>query len=117
MKYAIMIGILSLLVVAACSTNGTTSTTTGATANIVKVNFQNGQYVFTPSTVKAGEPVTLQFQAEEFRGCERSFNIHSEGVKKVIQPGDTQLTFTPNAPGELTASCGMNMYFGTLNVE
>ncbi|MBR9692638.1 hypothetical protein GOV07_01770 [Candidatus Woesearchaeota archaeon] len=116
MKYAIIVGIMALLVVAACSTTET-STTTGATANVVKVNFQNGEYVFTPSTVKAGEPVTLQFQAEEFRGCERSFNIHAEGVKKVIQAGDSQVTFTPTKPGPLTASCGMNMYFGTLNVE
>jgi plastocyanin domain-containing protein len=116
MKYAIILGIAALFVLAACSTT-TEPGTNGATANIVKVNFQNGEYVFTPSTVKAGEPVTLQFQAEEFNGCERSFNIHSEGVKKVIRPGDTQVTFTPTAPGELTASCGMNMYFGTLNVE
>lgn len=67
---------------------------------------------------KAGDPLTLVFTRTTDEGCGTEVVIASHNIKKDLplnQP--VEVTFTPEAAGELRFSCGMDMYDGAIVVR
>ena len=73
---------------------------------------------YTPNRImaKAGVPTQLTLRTNGTRGCTRSFVIPSEGVEEVLpETGDTVIDLGVREPGELTYTCGMGMYRGSIS--
>lgn len=67
--------------------------------------------------VKAGTPVQLTLNAKGGLGCTSIFRIPQLGIQESLQQSPTKVVkFTPTQPGELTYTCGMGMYRGTIDV-
>lgn len=72
---------------------------------------------YAPATVqaRAGIPTTLIVRSDNAQGCVRSFIIPSLGVDRILPVnGNTTINLGTLQPGQLTYSCGMGMYTGTI---
>mgnify|MGYP001587373279 CR=1 FL=1 len=66
-------------------------------------------------SVKAGEPVRLDFSADSNAGCGRQLIVDNVGVNVVSRNGEVvSATFTPPSPGQYRFHCAMNMFRGVL---
>ncbi len=75
---------------------------------------------YTPSrlVVKAGETVELVFHRGDDRNCARTVVFPKLGITRELPAGETvTITFTPKEPGEISFTCGMGMFGGTVVVE
>lgn len=101
----------ALVVLAACGGNDSSDTTeqgdnsgssddTAASQeiNMTGINFEFDQEEYT---VKAGEPVTINYKNEE-----GMHGIAIDGLDVDIK-GDGEVTFTPTEPGEYTIYCNI----------
>lgn len=75
---------------------------------------------YEPSEIQAeaGEPLTLVFTRTTDQGCGNELVIASANIERDLplnQP--VEVTFTPDATGELRFTCGMDMYDGKIVVR
>jgi len=83
----------------------------------VQLTVQGGNYMPNPIVVKKGVPVKLVADLGTVRGCASSIVIPDFGVRKTVQAGDNEITFTPDKSGTFQFSCSMGMYQGTIVVQ
>ncbi|HIH18841.1 TPA: hypothetical protein HA225_02590 [Candidatus Micrarchaeota archaeon] len=87
----------------------------GGEVQVVSLHASAYGYDKNTISVKAGQPVRLDFSAEPNSGCGRQVIIDNVGVNMVSRNGETvSATFTPPAPGVYKFHCSMNMFRGEL---
>lgn len=78
---------------------------------------QNG---FVPNivAVKAGQPVTLVVTRKTDKTCATDFVLKDQNINQPL-PLDSAvtITFTPDKAGDLSYSCAMDMFRGTIRVQ
>jgi plastocyanin domain-containing protein len=68
-------------------------------------------------TVRAGQPVRLNFYRDETVACSDTVVLGDFGISRPLPAfHTTPIEFTPTDPGEFTFTCGMNMMRGKLIV-
>jgi plastocyanin len=93
------------------------STYTGD-AQVATVNVIPSGYGPSNITVKAGEPVVINFKADNKVGCLLIVNSTDLGIKASLVPGsDNFIDLGFLEPGVYSYSCSMNMYQGTITVQ
>ena len=83
----------------------------------VKITVKGG---YTPDVVvvKQGRPVRLDFYRDETSSCSEQVVFGDFGIARDLPAfRTTPVEFTPDASGEFTWTCGMNMLRGKLVVE
>ena len=77
-----------------------------------------GGYVPDVIVVKQGKPVRLDFYRDETASCSERVVFGDFGIARDLPAFQaTPIEFTPQAQGEFTFTCGMNMMRGKLIVE
>jgi plastocyanin domain-containing protein len=77
-----------------------------------------GGYQPASITVKAGQPVRLNFTRREASTCGEEVVLPSFGKRAHLPQNQTvSVEVWPEQPGEYEFTCGMNMYRGKLIVE
>jgi plastocyanin domain-containing protein len=77
-----------------------------------------GAYTPDRIEVEAGRPVRLLFTREEANSCTEQVILPDFGLVRDLPLGKkVPLEFTPEAPGEYTFHCGMNMVRGRVVVR
>ena len=73
---------------------------------------------YTPSviTVEVNRPVRLIGDVSSLPGCLKAITIPAFGVRKVIQPNDNVIEFTPTQVGTFSITCTMGMGRAELKV-
>lgn len=74
---------------------------------------------YSPEVVRVerGQPVTLNFFRKDPSDCLEEVVLPDFGVRRHLPLNQTTpIEITPEAPGEYTFSCGMNMYHGKIRV-
>lgn len=110
-----------MLVVAACKDGGeSTAAAPVVHGEPVRVAVTASDEGYTPSTiaVKTGQPVTLVFTRTTTSSCLDKVLIPTQKVDKelpVNQP--VEITFTPEKPGTIEFTCGMEMFRGEVKVN
>jgi len=84
---------------------------------IVQVRVEGDAYLFSPASVKVGDPVRLVFDPDGLPGCSRDVAVPDFEIAKVISAQDATIDFTPEVRGPIAVACSMEMYQGTLLVE
>jgi len=112
---SIRMGLVALTLVAGCASKAQQGA--ADTGRITIVVTENG---FEPKTVTvpAGKPVTLVVTRQTDKTCATDLVMPAENIDKPLPLGQAvEITFTPDKPGELTYSCKMEMYKGTVIVK
>jgi len=113
------------LVLAACSRNGSPSSTREASAAPAQASGQRidiavtaDGFVPAQARVKVGQPVTLMVTRQVEHTCATDIVIKDYGVNKPL-PKDqaVEVTFTPTKPGPIRYACAMDMIAGELVAE
>jgi uncharacterized protein len=112
----VIIGIVAFRNNASSSEPMDSSSIPFATGKVVNVGVTGSQYTFSPSEVKKGEKVSLVFDMSQVRGCARSVVIPEYGVRKLVEPNNNIVEFTPTKSGRVDVACSMNMYTGSFMV-
>jgi protein-disulfide isomerase len=76
------------------------------------VNMKVVGYTYQPNrfAVVAGVPVEWRIEGQRAAGCGRFLLAPRAGVRQILSSADTTvITFTPQAPGEISFNCGMGM--------
>lgn len=74
-----------------------------------------GLYDKDTISVKAGQPIRLDFSADPGAGCGRQLIVDGAGINVISRNGETvSATFTLPTPGRYAYHCGMNMFRGML---
>ena len=82
-----------------------------------EIQILNGGYSPNYIKVKKGLPVTLTLVSNGIHSCSLAFRIPSLGIGKNLRPTDSViLEFTPQEVGQISFSCSMGMYRGTIEV-
>ena len=69
-------------------------------------------------TVSAGKPVTLVVTRQTAQTCATELVMPAQNINRPLPLGEAvEITFTPQAPGELTYACAMDMYKGKVVVK
>jgi hypothetical protein len=83
---------------------------------VVSVHAGPGGYDHPMLEVNAGQPVELQFSADN-AGCGAQFIMGSFNVNLISRNGEVQVAkFTPTTPGTYDYNCPMRMFRGKLKV-
>ncbi len=110
------------------SSIGTKDKVKGASSLFVKATIVNGVQIvnvdvypnkYNPRSVEVnvGEPVRFNLNSVGGIGCTQVFVIPKLGISKQLSPNQTTaVDFTPKETGEITWTCGMGMYTGTIKV-
>jgi len=113
----------------ACTSSGATAEDTTATFEdtnndgVQDVYLSYGRvgpsfnYVFTPSTVKVGEPVRITADVSSLKGCYRYIQVPKYKISKYVTDWDNTIEFTPTEAGEILFTCSMGMGTATLYAE
>ena len=108
-------GLVGLTLMAGCA--GRAKQEAGGSGRIAIAVTENG---FEPATVTvpAGKPVTLVVTRQTDKTCATDLVMLAENIDKPLPLGQAvEITFTPDKPGELTYTCKMEMYKGTVIVK
>ena len=79
---------------------------------VVRMDQVGGGYKPNKFTIKKGMPVKWIVTAKSPNACSASIMASKIGVKKILQPGENIIEFTPKETGEIKFSCLMGMYTG-----
>jgi hypothetical protein len=75
----------------------------------------NGGYSPSSVKVKAGKPVELTFVAGKNLGCGNELVFKGLNIKRMLKAGEkTVVKFTPKKGQDLSFTCGMGMYKGSI---
>lgn len=118
MKRFVLAAVLAL--VAACKDEAAAPAAPVAPGEPLRVAVTASDEGYTPSTItaKAGQPVTLVFTRTTTSSCLDKVLIPTQKVDKelpVNQP--VEITFTPEKPGTIEFTCGMEMFRGEVKVN
>lgn len=129
-KILILVSILLVLGLSACSTEANDVTASATTSfedtnddGVQDVQLSYGKvgpsfnYIFSTNTVKVNEPVRITAEVSKLKGCYRYVQIPSLGISKYMTESDNTVEFTPTETGELLFTCSMGMGTVKLNVE
>ncbi|HYJ47226.1 MAG TPA: cupredoxin domain-containing protein, partial [Pyrinomonadaceae bacterium] len=84
----------------------------------VRINVGNSGYEPSRITVRKGETVKLAFQRTDSQNCAGTVLFPQLNISRQLPVGETVIIeLTPQESGELTFSCRMGMYKGTLIVN
>jgi len=84
----------------------------------IEIVVENGVYTPARIEVKAGMPVTLRFLRKDPSPCAEKVLFDDLGVAVDLSIGKpTDVTITPDKPGEYEFTCQMRMYRGVLVVR
>ena len=75
---------------------------------------------FVPANVHvpAGKPVTLRVTRKTDKTCATELVMAAKDIHQALPLNETvEITFTPDAPGELRYACGMDMIAGVITVD
>ena len=89
-------------------------------ADPVRVDIVVDDTGYRPKAIsaKAGVPLTLVVKRTSENDCYSVFTVPSEKLEKALplnQP--VEVTFTPQAKGQIDFMCGMKMISGTISVD
>ncbi len=128
LKLLLLIGIVLLGTLSACSSE---TTTTNAVAEFEDTNNDGVQdvqlsygkvgpsfnYVFSSNTVKLNQPVRITAEVSKLKGCYRYVQIPSLGISQYMTESENTIEFTPTETGEILFTCSMGMGTAKLIVE
>lgn len=83
---------------------------------VIRMTQEVDGYYPSEFTVKKGIPVRWVIDSKESYSCAVALVAPKVGVKKILEPGENVVTFTPKAVGTIPFSCSMGMYRGVINV-
>lgn len=83
---------------------------------VIRMTQEADGYYPNEFTVKKGQPVQWVIDSKESYSCAVSLVVPKVGVRKVLQPGENIVTFTPKTVGDIPFSCSMGMYRGIIHV-
>lgn len=84
---------------------------------VANVDVYPGGYNPTYFQVKSGIPVKMNLTTVGGYGCTSSFVMPELKIKKFLpRIGTESVEFTPTKVGKITWTCGMGMYYGTIDV-
>lgn len=87
-------------------------------ADAIRVRVGASGYEPAVVQVKKGQPVKLAFTRAGASGCGGMVVFPTLGIRRHLHPGETVLIeITPTETGELSFTCGMRMYKGSLVVN
>lgn len=83
---------------------------------VVTTKLQSGSY--TPFVVQKGVPVkwTIQADASEINGCNKTVTIPKYNISKTLVPGDNEIDFTPDETGSIPYTCWMGMITSNITI-
>lgn len=83
---------------------------------VVTTKLQSGRY--TPFIVQKGIPVkwTIQADANEINGCNKTVTIPKYNISKTLEPGNNEIDFTPQETGSIPYTCWMGMISSNISV-
>ncbi len=84
---------------------------------VVELSFKGYNYYPDTIRVKKDVPVRIIADTSKIQGCMKYIVSPGLGIKKLFQPGDNVLEFTPTKAGSFPFSCPMGMGRGTIVVE
>jgi len=91
---------------------------TRAQAGVVEILVDNGVYTPARIEVPAGQPVTLRFLRKDASPCAEKVVFDDFSVSRDLPLNTpTEITLTPEEPGEYAFTCQMQMYRGALVVK
>lgn len=79
---------------------------------VVNMDQLAGGYKPNKFTIKKGIPVKWVINAKKADACSGSIMASKIGVRKILEPGENIIEFTPKETGEIKFSCLMGMYSG-----
>ncbi len=77
----------------------------------------NGYYDLEKVVVKKDIPVKININARRLTPCIDTITIPQHDVVLGLNPGENELTFTPDKEGDLVITCWMAMVTTYLEVE
>lgn len=83
---------------------------------VIRMAQETDGYYPNEFTVKKGQPVRWVIDSKESYSCAVSLVAPKIGVKKILNPGENVIEFTPKAVGTIPFSCSMGMYRGVIRV-
>lgn len=83
---------------------------------VIRMTQEADGYYPNEFTVKKGQSVQWVIDSKESYSCAVSLVAPKAGVRKVLQPGENVVTFTPKTVGDIPFSCSMGMYRGVIKV-
>lgn len=83
---------------------------------VIRMTQEADGYYPNELTVKKGRPVQWVIDSRESYSCSVSLVAPKIGVRKVLQPGENVIEFTPKTTGDIPLSCSMGMYRGIIHV-
>ncbi len=97
---------------------GTPRASKPAVSDAIHISVSRNGYEPARITVPSGKPVRLAFERNDAANCAGTVVFPDLGISKELPPGQTTIVELPaSAPRELTFSCGMRMYRGSLVVQ
>lgn len=95
-----------------------TKTPTVIPADAIKITVSSAGYEPSRIEVKKGQPVKLAFYRTDAENCAGTVVFPSLNIRQKLPAGETVIIeITPKETGELSFTCGMGMYKGTLVVN
>lgn len=112
--------VASIALAVGCGDDGEAASAPAAEpgAQRVAVTVTDSGYEPDEVQAEAGKPLTLVFTRTSDQGCGHEVAIPSAGIERELplnQP--VEVTFTPEAAGEVRFTCGMDMYDGKIVVR
>lgn len=86
------------------------------TEQIVRMKADYSGYTPSRFTIRAGVPTRWQIDGSDARGCISAFQVPRLGIRKILEDGINEISFTAPQPGQYVFSCSMGMYRGVMNV-
>lgn len=83
---------------------------------VIRMTQEADGYFPNNFTVKRGQRVAWVIDSRESYSCSVSLVAPKIGVRKILQPGENVIEFTPKTAGDIPFSCSMGMFRGTINV-
>jgi len=101
-----------------CGDDAATPTPAAGGGSRVEIEVDASGYHPDRVEARAGEPLTLVFTRTTDRGCGQELLIPDHDVSRELPlDGPVEVTFTPEAAGEIAFTCGMEMYEGAVVVR
>ncbi|HUP50152.1 MAG TPA: cupredoxin domain-containing protein [Thermoanaerobaculia bacterium] len=91
---------------------------TSGDVQIADLKISGGEYQPASLSVRAGVPLRLNVTRDDKPGCGEVLSIPSQNIKRDIPLNQvTTIEFTPQQPGAIEFTCGMNMMRGSIVVQ
>ncbi|MEK7565722.1 MAG: sulfite exporter TauE/SafE family protein [Patescibacteria group bacterium] len=84
---------------------------------IIKMDQTSRGYNPDSFTIKKGIPVRWIINSRDPRSCAASIVVPKLNIRKILDPGENIIEFTPTEIGTIKFTCSMGMYGGIFNVK